>query len=150
MSIAADQHFLYRGTSIDWQGGSTLNRLRLTCTSSDPLVATLFGIECLRHGEGVVQIAPRLPLNGLIGPSNVLSSLEREITLRLLPAEFENYVVQTISAAQARDILNNMGYELPERIGGYFQLGRWIEDTASRRLSELELADFNSQALNLP
>lgn len=70
--------------------------------------------------------------------------------MRMLPAEFENYVVQTISATQARDILNNMGYRLPERIGGYFVLNQLIEDMESRRLNALELSDFNSQALRLP
>ena len=46
--------YLYRGTTAGWPGNSVLQAERITCTSTDPLVATLFAIECRNHGRAII------------------------------------------------------------------------------------------------
>jgi hypothetical protein len=37
--------YLFRGTSIGWPGNKTLQKVKMTPTSTDPFVATLFALD---------------------------------------------------------------------------------------------------------
>lgn len=74
---------------MDWPGNPCLQQLQLTPTSSDPLVAALFGIECQRFGKAVLLLAKRDDFPGLeTGNANWLEAIEQEIVVPLAPAEF--------------------------------------------------------------
>jgi hypothetical protein len=66
MSLA----YLYRGTTEGWPGSLALQNERMTCTTTDPLVATFFAIECRNHGSALILAAPSRLFEGLFGPPN--------------------------------------------------------------------------------
>ena len=62
--------YLYRGTTAGWPGNSVLQEEEITCTSTDPLVATLFAIECRNHGHAVILAVRRDRFRGIDRPPN--------------------------------------------------------------------------------
>lgn len=102
--------YLFRGTSRGFPGHDALQELHRTCTSTDPLVATLFANESTRYGDGVVHIALRRRFRRLIVGANNYENLEREVAVNLLPVTFSARSDFTITAQQARDILVNLGF----------------------------------------
>jgi hypothetical protein len=62
--------YLYRGTTTGWPGNPVLREQNITCTSTDPLVATLFAIECRNHGRAIVAVARQDKFVGLVAPEN--------------------------------------------------------------------------------
>src|SRR5215212_7292635 len=84
--------YLYRGTTVGWPGNDCLQRVRLTPTSVDPLVATLFAIECARFGKAVVVAVDAGQEQGMIHESvNCLEQIEREVVLKMTPIEFAGH-----------------------------------------------------------
>ena len=91
--------FFYRGTTVNWPGNEVLQELRLTPTSEDPIVATLFALWSARFGEAIVQVCERRAVTEIIHPSNWRSHLEREVVVAVPPFEFtERFVVATFRA----------------------------------------------------
>ena len=80
--------YLYRGTTAGWPGNSVLQEEQITCTSTDPLVATLLPIECRNHGRAVILAAKRANFDGLLGPANHFSVIESAVNLHVPPLEF--------------------------------------------------------------
>ena len=122
----------------------------MTCTTTDPLVATLFAIECRNKGLAVVQLAPMAPVQDLIGPGNYFADLECAVNIRLEPAEFARYVLTEIDVDTAIAHLSDMGItDLPERIKDNFALQCELEYTRmkSQRLSDEQIAVFNGRIL---
>src|ERR1700730_311767 len=104
---------LYRGTTPNWSGSKGLQRTGLTPTSTDPLVATLFALECLRYGPAIVQFCEVNSVVNLIAPGNVLADLEREVVVAVAPDIFTvQFVVSTLTVQLSREILAELGYEL--------------------------------------
>ena len=60
--------YLYRGTTAGWPGNSVLQEEQITCTSTDPLVATLFAIECRNHGHAVILAVRTELFDKVLGP----------------------------------------------------------------------------------
>lgn len=105
---------LSRGTTIGWPGSRALQAAGVTPLTTDPLVATLFGLECLRHGPAIVQLCERNAVAEILVAGNVLADLEREVVVNEPPAVFtEHFEAGIIAAGAAREILAEMGYELP-------------------------------------
>jgi len=137
---------LYRGTTRGWPGSSALRQLAITPTTDDPLVATLFAIEAGRFGTAIVQLCRRENVTGLVGQANLLSDLEREVALRILPVEFTNkHVVTAIPALTAREFLADLGYELPATITGKRELQHYLSETP--RVRETDKREFDRRAV---
>jgi filamentous hemagglutinin len=144
--------FLYRGTSRGWPGNPRLQALGRTYASSDPLVATLFAIECLRHGEGIVQMAHRDPLEPLIGAPNFFDDVECAINLMMTPAEFTQRVAFTLHAHKAREILAELGFNrIPYLINDKEALNDALEQTHrhGERCRREQIQEFDRRALEV-
>jgi hypothetical protein len=125
-----------------------VQELGITSTSVDPVVATLFGIECRRYGEGVVYLALRRRFRRLIVPPNVLGTLEREIAIAISPLHIANLADFTITALSARKILINLGFALiPAAISDYNHLQLALETRAP--ISEAQIREFTHRAIRV-
>src|SRR4051794_8251089 len=81
--------YLYRGTTRDWPGNECLRHEGVTCTTTDPLVATLFAIESRNHGPAVI-LAVRRGVFEELAESNYFSVIGvcrecSDSTVRILP-----------------------------------------------------------------
>lgn len=139
---------LFRGTSKGFKGSNALQRIGVTPASTDPLVATLFGIESNNKGKGVLHIALESDLNGAsIIEGNVLSSIEKEVGVEMLPEAFSNAASISLSVGDARKILTDMGFNIPSSISGKNQLNTLLNETP--RLDEKQINTFINHAKNL-
>jgi len=123
-----------------------LQELRLTPTTADPLVATLFGLWAARYGEAVVEICELQSVAALIGTSNWNSRVELEVVISVPPIAFtEQYVGTTISVRTAREFLAEMGFELAP---GFVNLDEFrFRLYSTPRLHERQIAEFDDKVL---
>jgi hypothetical protein len=111
-----------RGTSdFDYENPrlAALNRNKgMTPSTTDPIVATIFGLRGQEYGEGVVMCATPDDMEGVMtGTGGVLSGIENEIALQMRPSEFSARASVKITAQQARALIQQLfGYVLPSRI----------------------------------
>jgi hypothetical protein len=141
----ADSRYLYRGTTRGWTGTEALQNTGVSPTTTDPLVATLFAIECRNHGPGTVLVIPQEPLAGLIGKANYFSIIECAVNIMLPPTELLRYAVLELQVDRSVAILAEIGFgRLPQRIasGSFLTV---LNDThaASHRLSIEQIRQFN-------
>jgi hypothetical protein len=123
-------------------------QLRVTPTTADPLVATLFAIESQRFGRGVVLASRQAEVQHLIQAPNVLNEIEREVAIGVSPLEFKERFVHWICRADiARNILAAMGYALPELVGSKVALSTFVKEFP--RLNESKIEEFNRQAFGV-
>ena len=133
-----------------------MNRLiPRTSTSTDPLVATLFALECLFHGHAVVQIVPRDRVEEFIRPPNrfqeseCFAEIECEVALEMKPLAFLDHVVKFIDVDDAREILQAIGFDqVPYLIGARIVLTEDLKTTHRRkdRLDADQRREFNRLA----
>ena len=143
---------MYRGTSLGWLGSDSARRARKTSASRDPLVATLFAIECLNHGPARVLLAPKASLGDLTGSTNHAATFESEIIVDLLPEEFAECSAFVVDAQQAREILVAIGFPwIPVRLGGKSALRETIIRSYNdgNRLTPDQVREFDSRAMEL-
>ena len=142
--------YLFRGTTRGWPGNDILRSEGITCTTTDPLVATLFAIECRNHGRAVI-LAARLDSfssEERSGANNHFGVQESARNLRVQPSEFERRASVTLEIDQALIYLRELGFsELPIRIQSKLHLMAVIEDTYRQRLrmSLEQIGLFNSR-----
>jgi hypothetical protein len=126
-------------------GNETLQRVGVTPTSTDPLVATTFATESANYGEGMVHIRMRSGLGNVeVGPGNVRASLEAEVAVYQAPAEFAAGADITLTAEQSRAILREMGFEVPSRIANVARADEFLRN--SPRLTPTQVAEFLRRA----
>jgi RHS repeat-associated protein len=131
---------VFRGTSEGFQGSPALQRIGITPVSQDPVVATVFATEAENYGTGVLYAASRAELQGVSAvEGNVLASLEREIGLEILPAQFAERAGVSISAQEARAILERMGHSIPATIRSPAQLDQVLRSTARLSAEDTQL-----------
>lgn len=141
-----ETRYLYRGTTIGWPGNPVLRDRRTTCTTTDPLVATLFAIECRNHGRAVVLAAWRDPLERLFDSDNWLDMIECAVNLQLSPLEFESQSEFLLDVDSAIEILRELGFlDLPARLRGKSSLQQEIAETHAlgMRLNAAQIHRFN-------
>jgi hypothetical protein len=135
---------LFRGTSAGFPGSPGVQQLGITPASTDPAVAAAFATEASQYGNGVVQIASPGNLAGAKMYPPTLGGLEAEIPVGLSPAQFASQAGTTISAAQARSILNEMGVSVPGRISSPEALNTWLQSRTPMTASQI--AEFVRRA----
>lgn len=143
---AAEVKYLFRGTSEGFEGLSSLQRLGITPTSSDPVVATIFATNAENYGKGVLQVALPKNLRGVEFTSNVLSDMEKEIAVGIKPAEFTSKATLTITSGEARGILGEMGIKLPSKVK-LDELSNVLRETP--RLNDAQIDEFYKRASQL-
>ena len=139
---------LFRGTSQGFEGNRVSRILPNTSTSSNPAVATVFAIESKNNGNGIIHIALPDDLKGVsLNDGNVRQALEKEIPLEITPANFAKKASLTITADQGRDILSQMGINLPTRIRDSNQSTQILEGLPEMTQSQIDL--FIQKALEI-
>ena len=132
------EKYYFRGTMEGYEGNASLQRLGITPASTDPLVSTLFATEAKQYGKGVVYIASTNDLKGVtISAGNVLSDLEREVGINILPKDLSDRASIEISSQDARDILKDMGYSLPNNIYDKSHLNSMLKSTPRLNADEI-------------
>ena len=132
------EKYYFRGTTEGYEGNASLQRLGITPASTDPLVSTLFATEAEQYGKGVVYIASTNDLKGVtISEGNVLSDLEREVGINILPKDFSDRASIEISSQDARNILKDMGYSLPNNIYDKSHLNSMLKSTPRLNADEI-------------
>lgn len=107
---------LFRGTTEDFDGSPGTQRSGVTPTSTDPGVATIFGTHAESYGESVVRIA--LPGDVAAVPRyEGYIRAEAEVGLEMSASDFANAASMRIPTSTAREILQDMGVNIPLRIG---------------------------------
>jgi RHS repeat-associated protein len=110
----ADFIALFRGTSQGYPGSPAIQQVRRTPTSTNPAIATMFATQASQHGDGVLHIVSPSDLTGIrTGPGNVLAHLEAEVAVHALPRRVSNRATVTITVDAARQILADMGIDVP-------------------------------------
>lgn len=133
--------FIFRGTTVGWPGNPGCREAGFTCTTCDPLVATLFAPEATRYGKAVVFIADFEKLRLLVGESNAFAEIEREIVVRVAPLDFsERFAMVAIGAQTSLEVLRTLGFELPVLVGDKEVLRDLLESTP--RLDEDQIVEF--------
>jgi hypothetical protein len=124
----------------------------MTCTSIDPLVATLFAIYARQFGQGVVLLGERAGLEASCGPSNFGNELELAVNLRLRPVEFERRARWAVPVSESVEILAELGFSrLPIGLVTPSDLRRALEWTQAdeSRLNGDQIIDYNRRAEEL-
>jgi RHS repeat-associated protein len=141
---------LFRGTSVGWPGSVAMQATGVVPTSSDPLVSTLFALESASKGDGVLHIALSSDLEGVViqpGSRGTLSALEQEFEVGINATEFASRASISISVDQARTILGDMGFELPNKISSYEELNYYMHNTP--RMTSEQIGEFIQRAIEL-
>ena len=144
--------FLYRGTTSGWPGNECLQGESITCTSTDPIVATLFAIECRSHGPGVILVAPMRLADQHPGPPNYKSIEECAINLSISPSEFAERAVLRLEIDRSIEILARLGHSwLPPRLNGLAALRDAIDEShnADLRLKLEQTWTYNRLAFEV-
>jgi hypothetical protein len=114
--MAEEGSYLYRGTTPGWPGTRGVQEAGVTPTTTDPLVATLFAIECRNHGQAIILVAPGKVFAALIGKRNHFAIVECAVNIMVPPDVFARNAVRVVDADQSIAILNELGFRLPIRI----------------------------------
>ncbi|WP_446223137.1 RHS repeat-associated core domain-containing protein [Nocardia sp. IBHARD005] len=108
---------LFRGTTRGYEGNPGLAETGWTPTSEDPRIATIFATGSEDYGEAVVQIARGDDLAGVERDMDYgYFPVEREVPVNISPGEFSSRASIEIPASAAREILADMGIDIPRRI----------------------------------
>jgi hypothetical protein len=145
----ADRYY-YRGTTVGWPGDTMLQDQKTTCTTTDPLVATLFAIECRNYGRAVVLAARRDSFGSLIGPANYFDMIESAVNLLCPPLEFERQVDFFLDVDI--ELLRELGFpDMPVRLSGKTILQQELEETHSlgMRLNKDQVTQFDARMQEL-
>ncbi|GAB1644449.1 Hint domain-containing protein [Krasilnikovia sp. MM14-A1259] len=138
---------LFRGTDPDWPGGQQAQASGMLPTSTDPGVATIFALHFqtfMAGAEAVVQIALPEALEGLEKYAGYgLKSAEAEVFVEVGAEEFGSRASLTITVSTARQILKDMGIELPTRIK-QADLDFYLNEVP--KLTDAQIAEFLRRA----
>ncbi|MQY25039.1 putative T7SS-secreted protein [Nocardia aurantia] len=134
---------LFRGTTEGYGGSQAMQRAGATPTSTDPGVATVFGIHSGSYGEAVLQIALPEDIVGVIRDTGYIRA-ESEVLLGITPEEFAAKASVSIPVPVARSILEDMGIQLPSRIS-IEDISALLLDTP--KLSSSQIGQFLERAI---
>ena len=127
-----------------------LQEEQVTCTTIDPLVATLFAIECRDHGRAVILVARRELFAELHAAPNYFSVSEAAVNLQVVPVEFARMAEIALDVERSIEILREMGFQdIPVRLSGYSALQDEIDEShaAGLRLNAGQIRLFNARML---
>jgi hypothetical protein len=147
-----NDEYLFRGTTVGYEGSGTTNRLSITSITRHPGVATLFASEATTKsgGEGIIYVFRASDLNDLnfVG-GNVLEGIEREIGVDILPLDLVNYAYASISLNGARSVLASMSppINIPSR-AYKDEMNSMLE--SMRDMSRQEIEIFVQAARGMP
>ena len=123
-----------------------LRGLQVTPTSADPLVATLFALNCRRFGKALFLACEYNAVERFIGTPNCLAEMEKEVVVDVAPLVFaERFAEWVLDPEVPHRILTAMGFDLPAYIDDRRTLIEWI--FSSPRLSDDQTSEFDQRIL---
>jgi hypothetical protein len=148
LMISINPSYLYRGTTVGWAGSKMLQDENITCTTTDPLIATFFAIECRNHGRAVILAARRELFRELHDSQNYFSVIEAAVDLQIGPAEFARMAEIELDVEKSIEILHELGIrDISVRLAGYDALQIEIREShaAGLRLSVEQIRLFDTR-----
>jgi len=105
--------FLFRGTTVRFKGNIAAIAIPYTSTSTHPVKALWFGLECLHRNpsNAVIYLANSEDLAHLETMQNFLSSLEDELAFRIRPEKFYPFCEGYIHVTEMQEILKPFGID---------------------------------------
>jgi filamentous hemagglutinin len=149
---AGEEVYLFRGTTRGWPGNPAAQKGPFTYASPDPLVATLFAVECRSRGAGVVLVAKRGCFEEVPpGPFDMrFQALENQVVLATTPLEFAEMAKLSLEVDRCLEVLTELGFTgLPIKIHAISHLRRTLFETHSlgQRLNSLQIQSFMSRII---
>lgn len=137
--------YLFRGSTEAFAGNPVLQKLGISPTSIDPVVATTFAAEGAARGANpVVMFGRRADFVESLGMGNVRSVLEREVTVALLPQRLAELAPHSIPLSRARTILKEMGIEVPATFSSSGKATEFLE--SAPRMTVEQVHEFIQKA----
>jgi hypothetical protein len=109
------ERYVFRGTTIGYKGNNAALTIPYTCTSTHPVKALLFALECMSQNPftAVVYFAELKKLSGTNIIQNCLSSMEDEIAFEIKPEAFYPLCEGYVHVFDLQNIMNNLGIYTP-------------------------------------
>lgn len=133
--------YVFRGTTIGFPGGTNIQKLGYSCTTWNPIKATLFAIECARrHPETAVVYVIKTGNIAYLKPlGNVLKKYEEEVVWPILPKDLyklsEGYVtIQNMLQALTK---NGISVDGPVSLETLTRLCRECEKMTTAKIESL-------------
>ncbi len=103
----------------------------MTSSSTNPAIANAFAIESssTHGGQALVYIATAEEMEGVGRGVNSKVALEKEVGFSVTPLEFDERAGVSITASESRQILKEMGINVPSQIRGASRLEDVLQST---------------------
>jgi hypothetical protein len=106
--------YVFRGTTLGFPGNAVMQRIPVTCTTSNPAIATLFALK-ISHKFGVPAVVYVAETNKLAHisttPENVLKKYEQEVAWTIKPIDFYTLCEGYVTVAEIQNVLSNLAIE---------------------------------------
>lgn len=147
VNVLGEPH-VFRGTTSEYPGNPSLQELGLSPASIDPAIATAFATEAATASgqSGVVYYGKMSAFSETIAVGNYLRTLEAEVAVPVQPSTFATVAPFKLPAASARQILRDMGRDVPEQIGGKTELNSVLRSLQQQRMTPSEIREFLQRA----
>lgn len=132
--------YLFRGTTIGFEGNKSHQIIPCTCTSKNPVKAALFALACKGKfiAEPIIYVARRERLKTVaLNQANVIGELEEEITFKIKPIDFPKYCDGYLTLEEMQQALKNIGIEL-NKSASVHNLSFLLEETAEVNMADIE------------
>ena len=108
--------YIFRGTTVNFEGGHSSKKYHFTCTSQHPAIALLFAMVCAKEypETSVIYVAVMEKVRHLITEPNVFKRQEQEVVFQVLPLEFCKLSEGYVHFSEMQQILSKMGYKVDE------------------------------------
>ena len=104
--------YLFRGTTLGWEGNKTNIELPRTCVTLNPIKAVLFALSC-NGNDRVIYITTIDRLSNINEDKNVLAKIEEEIAFEIQPIEYAKLCEGYITVDDAISILKQLNQYIP-------------------------------------
>jgi len=113
MSSSKKTEFVFRGTTEEYPGGRNSIEMPYTCTSSHPLKALWFALECFQQNPDTacVYVARTENLKQIRSGYNHFHKLESEIGFFIQPTLFYPFCDGLIYVTDFQEILMSFGFQ---------------------------------------
>jgi len=105
--------FLFRGTTVGFKGNKAAISIPYTSTSTHPVKALWFGLECLPRnpGNAVIYLANMENLAHLKTMRNCLASVEDELAFGIRPEKFYPFCEGYVHVTEMQEVLRSFGID---------------------------------------
>lgn len=113
MAKTKNTKYLFRGTTLNWEGNDANKHLPITSVTTHPIKAVLFAL-CCRDNNRVVYINTLDRVAHIPQHQNVLAVIEDEIGLGIKPIDYAQTCEGYLQVEDAITILKAMGLNIPQ------------------------------------